>query len=106
MMPTTWSRFAKSWAENSEPRAGFLRHVIDHRFEVALAFFEDLELAIGAGAGLEDRANTIDGFAAAQFIDNRIDQGEIFLDQIAQRNLLLLAEVDELAVEAVADGAE
>ena len=33
-------------------------------------------------------------------------EDEIFLDEIAQRDFLLLAEVDELAVEAVADGAE
>src|SRR5579863_1498876 len=106
-MRITWSRYAGSW-RNAELQSGpgLLGHVIDHRFQVAVGFFEDLELAVGAGAGLENLAYAFNGFAASEFVDHRIDQGKILLDQVALWNLLLLAEVDKLAVEPIAHGAE
>ena len=81
-------------------------HVIDYCFQVAVGFFEDFELAVGAGAGLEDCADAVDGFAAAELVDLGIDEGQVLFNQVAQGDFLLLAEIDELAVEAVADGAE
>ncbi len=90
----------------SEAGAGFIGHVVDDGFEVAFGFFEDFELAVGAGAGGEDFADAVDGFAAAEFVDYGVDEGEIFLDEVALGDFLLAAEVDERAIEAVADGAE
>ena len=40
---------------------GFLGHVVDDGFEVAVGGFKDFELAIGAGAGFEDVADAVDG---------------------------------------------
>ncbi len=60
-------------------------------------------MAIGAGAG-EDFADAVDGRAAAEFVDDRIDEGEILLDEVAKWHFLVLAEVDQRAIEAVADG--
>ena len=88
------------------PAAVFPRHVIDHRSQVAFGFFEDLELAVGSGTGGHHLADAVDGFPAAQLVHRRIDQGEILLDEVAQRHLLLLAEVEQLALQPVAHGAE
>src|ERR1700726_2448858 len=47
-----------------------------------------------------------DLFAAAEFVEDVVDEGEVLEDEFAGRNFDLLAEVDHLAVETVADGAE
>src|SRR5579871_5395277 len=97
-------RFARATSSESRPR--LFRHVIHDSFQIAIGFFEDFELAVGAGAGFEDVAHAIDGFAAAEFLDHGIDEREILFDQIALRYFLLLAEVDEIPVQAITHGAE
>ena len=41
----------------------------------------------------------------SEFVDDVVDEVKILAHQVARRNFLLLAEVDQLAVEAVARGA-
>ena len=50
--------------------------------------------------------DVVDLVAAAEFVDDVVDEGEVFEDELARGDFLLFAEVDQLAVEAVADGAE
>jgi hypothetical protein len=40
-------------------------NVVDEGLEVAFGFFENFELAVGAGAALHDLADAFDGIAAA-----------------------------------------
>ena len=48
--------------------AGLGGHVVDDRFQVALGFFENFELAVGARAGLHNFADAVDGFPAAELV--------------------------------------
>ena len=57
----------------SEPFRCLAGHVIHNGFQVTFRLFEDFELAVGARAGFHDLAHTIDGVAAAQFINDGID---------------------------------
>jgi len=51
-------------------------------------------------------ANVVDGVAAAEFVHDRVNEVEVFEDKFSLGDFDLLAKVDEVAVEAVAHGAE
>jgi hypothetical protein len=52
-------------------------------------------LPVRAGAHLHNLADVFDFFAAIEFVEHVIDEGEIFFDEIALGNFHLLAEVDQ-----------
>ncbi len=85
--------------------AGFGGHVVDYGFQ-AVGFAEDFELAIGAGSLFEHGVDVVDLVAAAEFVEDVVDEGQVLDDEFAHRDLDLFTEVDHLAVDAVADGAE
>ena len=82
---------------------GFGGHVVDYGFQV-IGFAEDFELAVGAGALEEHGVDVADLMAAAQIVEDVVDEGEVLEDKLADWDLFLLAEVDEFAGDAVADG--
>jgi hypothetical protein len=88
-----------------EAGSGFRGHVVDDGFEAA-GFAEDLELAIGAAALREHGVDVVDLGAAAQFVEDIVNESEVLEDEFANGHFGLFAEVDHLAVDAVADGAE
>src|SRR6266849_6852382 len=65
----------------------------------------DAKLALGAGALVENGVNVLDGAAAAEVVDHVVDEGEQLDGKIAHGHFGLLAEIDELAFDAVASGA-
>src|SRR5713226_10280937 len=64
----------------------------------------DAKLALGAGAFVKNSVDVFDGAAAAELVDNVVDKGEQLDGKIAHGHLGLLAEIDELAFDAVARG--
>src|SRR5277367_3535511 len=88
-----------------EACAGFGAHVVDYGFEVA-GFAIDLELAVGTSALSEHGVDVVDLVAAAEFVEDVVDEDEVLVDEFADGDFGLLAEVDHLAFDAVADGAE
>lgn len=52
-------------ATGSEPGCSFHGHVVNDCFQVAFRIFEDFELAVSSGAGAQNLADAVDGFAAA-----------------------------------------
>src|SRR6267378_6242504 len=66
---------------------------------------KDAKLALGAGALVENGVNVFDGASAAQFVDDIVDEGEQLDGKVAHGHFGLLAEIDELAFDAVAGGA-
>jgi len=65
----------------------------------------DGELAVGAGAVAEHFVDVGDFFAAAEFVDDVVDEVEVFKEEVFEGDFDLFAEVDEFAIEAVAGGA-
>ena len=49
--------------------------------------------------------DVVDLFARAELVDDVVDEFEEFEDQIADRDFLALAEVDQFPVEPIARGA-
>src|SRR5260370_18842529 len=64
----------------------------------------DAKLALGAGAFVENGVNVFDGTAAAELVDHVVDKGEQLNGKVAHGHFGFLAEVDELAFDAVASG--
>src|SRR5713226_178660 len=65
----------------------------------------DAKLALGAGALVENGVHVLDGAAAAEVVDHVVDEGEQLDGKVAHRHFGFLAEIDELAFDAVASGA-
>src|ERR1700719_2312619 len=65
----------------------------------------DAQLPLGAGAFVKNGVNVFDGAAAAELVDHVLDEGEQFDGQIAHGDFGFLAEIDELAFDAVTRGA-
>src|SRR6266851_4916928 len=65
----------------------------------------DAKLALGAGALVENGVHVLDGAAAAEVVDHVVDEGEQLDGKVAHGHFGLLAEIDELAFDAVASGA-
>src|SRR5687768_13148546 len=83
----------------------FSHERIHDRLEIT-GLAEHTQLAVGAGAVLQDAVGVLDLAAAAELIDDIGNEPlEQLQDQIAGRTLVLLAEIDQLAVESVTDGA-
>ena len=83
-----------------------LREDVVHDGGQALRPLEDLELPVGARPALHDRADVLDLAARAQARRRRRRRTSSSSSMRSrERHLLLLAEVDELAVDAVARGA-
>src|SRR5437764_725083 len=86
----------------SRKPGSYYKQLIDHVLQVGRAG-EGGELAVGAGALLQDAEGVLDLRPTAQVVDHVADEP---LDQLAQqvagRELLLLAQVQQLAVEPVA----
>ena len=61
------------------------------------------QLRIGRCAPLEDRVNVLDLFARTQFIEDRIDELQKFMNKIANRDFFLFALVQHLSVESPPD---
>ena len=73
------------------------------RFEVA-SLLVDAKLALGAGAFAQNCVHVLDGAAAAEIVDDVIDEFEQFGGELAHRDFRFLAEIDELAFDAVTRG--
>jgi hypothetical protein len=58
---------------------GILDQIIHHRFQIVAALLVDLQLAVGAGAVLENFADVVDGAAAVQLVDRLIDEADVFV---------------------------
>ena len=71
----------------------------------ALVPVEDGELPVGAGALAEVGADAVEVVVGIEVLCGLGDEVEQLVDEVADGDLLLLAEVDELAVEPVAHGA-
>src|SRR5258707_9391117 len=82
----------------------FADELVHHVVEVA-GLPERGELTVSAGAFVQDAVGIGDLLAAAQLVQHVIQEPlDQLADEVARRELLPLAEVDELAVEAEADG--
>src|SRR5206468_2406149 len=77
--------------------------LVDHRVQIA-GLAELSQLPVGARAVLHDCVNVLDLFAAAQLVNNVIDEIEQFQDQVTYRHFLLLAEINQFSVESPANG--
>ena len=76
----------------------------DDSFQIA-GLLIDAQLAFGAGAVLENGVDVFDGAAAAEIVDNIIDEIEKLESEFAHRDFDFFAEVDQLAFDTVAGGA-
>ena len=83
------------------PRGALLDEVVDDGVEAA-GLGVDGELPVGARALAEDGADALEVVLRLEDLGRLRDELEDLPDQRADRDLLLLAEVDELAVEPVA----
>src|SRR5579872_5059570 len=79
---------------------GLLRQKVDNRLQVT-ALLEDPLLAIGAGALLQDHLDRPQRGTAPQVVHHVVHELQELVSQLAHRHLLLLAKVDEVAVDAV-----
>src|ERR1019366_9874411 len=100
----------EGWRFGAGPDNSFLQSggrlgydVVDHGLEVAGAF-PDGQLAVGAGAVLQDLVDIAHLLAAPELVDLAVDELEQLEDERVRVHLLLLAEVDELSGDAVARG--
>src|SRR5438477_8447376 len=85
-----------------QPFRGLGDEPVHHRF-VAAGLAEGGELAVGAGALVQDTEGVLDFLAATELVHHVVDEPlDQLADQGARRELDFLAEVDELAVEPVA----
>ena len=71
-------------------------------FRRSLVSANTLQLTIGAGAAIEDRLHVLDFLAALELVEHIVHEVEVFENQLALGQLLLAAEIDQHAVEAVA----
>src|SRR5205807_2372927 len=81
---------------------GFGREQLDHRTSVA-AVLQDLQLAVRAGPLRQDRVDVLDRLPRAQLIHDIVDELDELDREVSHRDLRLLAEVDQVAVDAIAD---
>src|SRR5260370_2953341 len=65
----------------------------------------DAKLALGASALVENGVHVFNGAAAAEFVHDVIDKGEQLDGEVEHGHFRFLAEIDELAFDAVARGA-
>src|SRR5882762_1555830 len=82
----------------------FGNNIVHHGFEVFRAVV-NLNLPVGAGALGQNLLHVVDLGAGAEFIHHVINEFEQLVDQVAGGDLLGFAEVDHLAVDAIAGGA-
>src|SRR6266852_6107573 len=72
-------------ARRGHASASFFHEMLDYRAQVAGVLI-DAELALGAGAFIENGVYVFHGAAAAEVVDDVIDEGEQLDGQIAHRN--------------------
>ncbi len=82
---------------------GLFDELIDHRLEVPGPSVGG-QLAVGAGPLVQDRVDVLGLGADPQLVEDIVQQLEQLRYQLANGSLLLLAEVDQPALDAVADG--
>src|SRR6478735_2365594 len=76
--------------------------VVHDLLEVAAALLVDAELAVGARPVSKDPVYSLEDLAArAELVDDVVDERQHLDHELAERHLDLLAEVDELALDAV-----
>src|SRR6476646_404653 len=85
-------------------RQRLVHHVLHDSLEIA-GLPVDAELAVGAGAVLEDRVHVVDVLPAPQRVHHVVDERQQLEREIEPRHFGLLAEVDQAAVEPPARGA-
>src|SRR6266404_5298811 len=78
--------------------------MLHHSLHVA-GLAEHGELPLGAGALAENRMHVIDCSPAAQVVHHIVDEFEQLDCQLAHWDFFAFAEVDQLAIDAPADGA-
>src|SRR3954466_11984894 len=77
--------------------------VVHDLLQVAAALLVDAELPVGAGSVLKDPVYSLKDLAArAEPGDAVVHEREHLSAEVAERHLDLLAEVDELSVDAIA----
>lgn len=76
---------------------------IDDGVEIAAGFFKNLQLLVGGGTSFEHRVDVLDLFSRIQRVNHLINEIKQLADEVLHRNFFLLAEVEQLAVKAVAD---
>src|SRR5580700_1502869 len=81
--------------------AGFFHQMFDDGPQV-VGFLIDAELAFGTGALVQDGVNVFDGAATPKVVDYIVHKLEQFGRQLAHRYFGFLAEVDQLAFDAIA----
>src|SRR6266550_8375729 len=84
---------------NRDAVLGLRNDVVDHVAQVVPALVRG-ELAIGARPLLHDLPGVIAVLARTKLVDDVIDELEQLVEQRAERDLLALAEVDQLCAEA------
>src|SRR5262245_46855592 len=97
---------SSAWRSASEsschPRSGLGDDVVNYSLQVA-GLLVNRKLPVGARPFLEDLKRVLHFLAAAQVVDHVADEPlDHLADQFAGRELLLLAEVEQLAVQAEA----
>src|SRR5438132_13200788 len=84
--------------------AGVGGQVVDDRVQVA-GLAEYAQLAVRAAPLLEQGIHVADLLSGAELVDDIVNELDQLQCQVAHGHLLLLAEVDQAALEAVPDGA-
>src|SRR5205085_8873628 len=103
----SWTGFPRRRVSGSEVAGrgdGLFGDAVDHWLEVARLRVYG-QLPVGARAFLQDPLDVVHRPPRAQLVDHVVHELAQLLGQVPGRHLGLLAEVDELAVEAVAHGA-
>src|SRR5438445_4043969 len=103
--PASFMKMATSRQAALIPNAGphgLSGQHLDDRPRVA-ALLQDPELAVRAGALGQDRIHVLDRLPRTQVVDHVVDELDQLDREVAHRHLGLLAEVDELAIDPVAD---
>src|SRR6266545_3916774 len=85
--------------------AGLVADVVHDLLEISARRLVDAQLSVGAGAVVQDPLDACDFLPRAELVDHVVHELEHFARELAKRNFLLLAEVDQLALDAIADGA-
>src|SRR5271166_954676 len=93
-----YSTMRGSSVEHTDPR---LFHDKVHDLLQVPGLVVNLELAVGAAAHLQHLVDVVNLVARSQFVDNVVDQVQIFEHQSFDRYFFLFAEVDELAFQPV-----
>src|SRR5215471_2973513 len=86
-----------------EPMARFFADVVDDLLQVP-GFLVNTKLAVRAGAVVQDPVYPLDLVARAELVHDVVHELEHFPGELAEGDLDLLAEVDQLTVDAVAAG--